>query len=156
MIVVMIQSTGMFLALGDITGRRLVPSDITRGLRALGVGTVLGGVFNTFPVTAFSQNIGLVGITGVYSRWVAATGEAKFHERRDYLYIGGIALGTGLIPLVPPEFFKNFPPTTQSFLGSGIFLATIVAVLLNAYFNGVSLPTTQPRQLTSVASGAGR
>ena len=39
-----------------------------------GIGTLLGGVFNTFPYTSFSQNVGLVGITGVRSRWVTATG----------------------------------------------------------------------------------
>ena len=31
---------------------------------------VIGGVFNTFPYTSFSQNVGLVGITGVRSRYV--------------------------------------------------------------------------------------
>lgn len=34
-------------------------------MRADGLGTVLGGVFNTFPYTAFAQNVGLVAITGV-------------------------------------------------------------------------------------------
>ena len=33
-----------------------------------GVGTLLGGIFNTFPYTSFSQNVGLVGVTGVRSR----------------------------------------------------------------------------------------
>jgi uric acid transporter len=38
------------------------------------VGTLLGGIFNTFPYTSFSQNVGLVGVTGIRSRWVTATG----------------------------------------------------------------------------------
>ena len=74
MIVVMIESTGMFLALGDLTGRRLQPSDIARGLRADGLGTLIGGVFNTFPYSSFSQNVGLVGVTGVRSRFVCVAG----------------------------------------------------------------------------------
>src|SRR5262249_351 len=74
MIVVMIESTGMFLALGEMTGRRIDQAAIARGLRADGVGTILGGIFNTFPYTSFSQNVGLVGVTGVRSRWVTATG----------------------------------------------------------------------------------
>ena len=74
MVVVMIESTGMFLALGEMTGRPVDEAALTRGLRADGVGTLIGGVFNTFPYTSFSQNVGLVGVTGVRSRWVTATG----------------------------------------------------------------------------------
>jgi len=76
MIVVMIESAGMFLALSDMTGRKLTAADMTRGLRTDGLGTLIGGVMNTFPYTSFSQNIGLVGVTGVRSRWVTVTGGA--------------------------------------------------------------------------------
>ena len=85
MIVVMVESTGMFLALGAMTGRKLERDDLTKGLRADGIGTILGGIFNTFPYTSFSQNVGLVGVTGVRSRWVAVAG-------------GVILLVLGLIP----------------------------------------------------------
>jgi len=85
MVVVMIESTGMFLALGEMTGRKLDQAAIARGLRADGVGTILGGIFNTFPYTSFSQNVGLVGVTGIRSRWVTATG-------------GVIMLVLGLLP----------------------------------------------------------
>ncbi len=74
MIVVMIESTGMFLALGDMTGRAIDRAALTRGLRTDGLGTVIGGVFNTFPYTSFSQNVGLVGVTGVKSRFVCVAG----------------------------------------------------------------------------------
>jgi uric acid transporter len=70
MIVVMIESTGMFLALSDITGKKLDRADLSAGLRTDGLGTLIGGIFNTFPYTSFSQNVGLVGVTGVKSRWV--------------------------------------------------------------------------------------
>jgi NCS2 family nucleobase:cation symporter-2 len=85
MIVVMIESTGMFLALGDITGKKVTQDDLTRGLRTDGLGTLIGGIFNTFPYTSFSQNVGLVGVTGVRSRWVCAAG-------------GVILLAFGLFP----------------------------------------------------------
>ena len=74
MIVVMIESLGMFLALSEITGKPLAQADLARGLRADGVGTILGGIFNTFPYTSFSQNVGLVGVTGVRSRFITVTG----------------------------------------------------------------------------------
>ncbi len=74
MVVVMIESTGMFLALGEMTERPIGQSDLARGLRTDGLGTVLGGLFNTFPYTSFSQNVGLVGVTGVRSRFVCVAG----------------------------------------------------------------------------------
>ena len=85
MIVVMIESAGMFLALGDMTGKKLDRDDMTRGLRTDGLGTLIGGLMNTFPYTSFSQNVGLVGVTGVRSRWVTVTG-------------GGIMIVMGLVP----------------------------------------------------------
>ncbi|CAO4157768.1 nucleobase:cation symporter-2 family protein [Methylorubrum extorquens] len=85
MIVVMIESTGMFLALSQITADPVDERRLTRGLRADGLGTVIGGIFNTFPYTSFSQNIGLVGVTGIRSRWVTVAA-------------GFIMLGLGLIP----------------------------------------------------------
>ena len=85
MIVVMIESTGMFLALAEICADPVDEKRLTKGLRADGIGTVIGGIFNTFPYTSFSQNIGLVGVTGVRTRYVAVVG-------------GFIMLGLGLIP----------------------------------------------------------
>jgi NCS2 family nucleobase:cation symporter-2 len=85
MIVVMIESTGMFLALSDITGKKIGPSDLSAGLRMDGLGTIIGGVFNTFPYTSFSQNVGLVGVTGIRSRFVCVAG-------------GAIMVVLGLIP----------------------------------------------------------
>ena len=74
MIVVMIESTGMFLALSDMTGRKIDQPALAAGLRTDGLGTLIGGLFNTFPYTSFSQNVGLVGVTGVRSRWVCVAG----------------------------------------------------------------------------------
>jgi len=70
MIVTMIESTGMFVALGDIVGKQVNHRILADGLRVDGLGTILGGLFNSFPHTSFSQNVGLVGVTGVRSRFV--------------------------------------------------------------------------------------
>lgn len=85
MVVVMIESAGMFLALGELTDRPVGQADMTRGLRVDGLGTLIAGIFNSFPHTSFSQNIGLIGVTGVRSRWVTVVG-------------GGILLIMGLVP----------------------------------------------------------
>jgi len=74
MTLVMIKSTGMFLAIGDMTGKKIDQKMLSAGLRTDGLGTLIGGIFNTFPYTSFSQNVGLVGVTGVKSRWVCVAG----------------------------------------------------------------------------------
>lgn len=76
MLVVMVESTGDFLAIGEIIDKPIGEEDLARGLRADGFATMLGGVFNAFPYTAFAQNVGLVGLTGVKSRFVVATSGA--------------------------------------------------------------------------------
>ena len=74
MVVMMIESTGQFLAVADMGGRQVSEQDLARGLRADGVGNIIGGIFNTFTYTTFAQNVGLVQITGVLSRWAVAAG----------------------------------------------------------------------------------
>ena len=76
MLVVMVESTGDFLAIGQMVGKPIGEKELTAGLRADGLATSLGGVFNAFPYTAFAQNVGLVGLTGVKSRFVVATSGA--------------------------------------------------------------------------------
>jgi len=74
MIVVMVESLGMFFAVGEMVGRPMDRKAIARGLRGDALGAIIGGVFNTFPYTSFSQNVGLVGVTGVRSRYVCVAG----------------------------------------------------------------------------------
>ncbi|MDU2064553.1 MAG: nucleobase:cation symporter-2 family protein [Sporomusaceae bacterium] len=62
-IVSMIESTGVFMALGEICKRDLTQADLTRGYRAEGLAVMLGGFFNSFPYTTFSQNVGLVQLS---------------------------------------------------------------------------------------------
>ncbi|MEV6180025.1 nucleobase:cation symporter-2 family protein [Streptomyces sp. NPDC052016] len=84
-LVTMTETTGDLVAVGEMTGRKVEPRSLSDGLRADGLSTVLGGVFNTFPYTAYAQNVGLVGMTRVRSRWVVAAA-------------GGILVLLGLLP----------------------------------------------------------
>ncbi|MBS0593311.1 MAG: purine permease [Proteobacteria bacterium] len=70
MLVIMIEGVGQFLAISAIVDKPLSRADIARGLRADGVGGIIGGIFNTFTYTSYAQNVGLVQMTGVRSRWV--------------------------------------------------------------------------------------
>jgi len=64
----LVESTGVYFALGDITKKKLKEKDLAKGYRAEGLAIVLGGIFNSFPYTAFSQNVGLIQMSGVKSR----------------------------------------------------------------------------------------
>ncbi|SIT80265.1 nucleobase:cation symporter-2 family protein [Edaphobacillus lindanitolerans] len=64
----LVESTGVYFALSDITGKKLEKADLSRGYRAEGIAVMLGGFFNAFPYTTFSQNVGLIQMSGVKSR----------------------------------------------------------------------------------------
>lgn len=64
----LVESTGVYFALGDICERKIKKEDLVKGYRAEGIAVVLGGIFNAFPYTTFSQNVGLVQMSGVKSR----------------------------------------------------------------------------------------
>ena len=64
----MIESTGVFFALSDITGRKLTSKDLEHGYRAEGIAAILGGLFNTFPYSTFSEIVGVLKMSGVKSR----------------------------------------------------------------------------------------
>ncbi len=76
-LITFVESTAAFIALSEITtGKRLAGEDLTAGLRADGLGIFVGGAFCAFPFTSFSQNVGLVTLTGVRSRYVCVAGGA--------------------------------------------------------------------------------
>lgn len=68
----MVESTGDTLAIGQIVDKRIGPREVARALRADGAGTALAGVFNSFTIVTFGENVGLVSITKVMSRFVVA------------------------------------------------------------------------------------
>ncbi|MBP2637744.1 MAG: uacT 1 [Firmicutes bacterium] len=76
MLVVMTETTGDCIAIGEIIEKPVTQQDLTKGLRADGFSTILGGILNSFPYTAFAQNVGLVGLTRVKSRFVVAAAGA--------------------------------------------------------------------------------
>lgn len=67
-LVSLVESTGTYFALSDITEKKISEKDLAKGYRAEGLAIVLGGIFNSFPYTTFSQNVGLIQMSGVKSR----------------------------------------------------------------------------------------
>jgi NCS2 family nucleobase:cation symporter-2 len=118
MLVTMIESTGMFTALAAYAREPLTPQRLRRGLLADALGTVLGGIFNAFAYTSYSQNVGMVALTGVVDRRVTA------------------AAGLGLIALgLLPKLGYLVASIPQSVLGGagfvmfGMVAATGIALL---------------------------
>lgn len=64
----LVESTGVYLALSDITKDKIDSTRLRNGYRAEGLAVLLGGIFNTFPYTGFSQNVGLVKLSGIKTR----------------------------------------------------------------------------------------
>ncbi len=92
-------------SIGDLTATSAVskqPLDgpvyinrIKSGVLGDGVNSLIAAVFNTFPNTTFSQNNGVIQLTGVASRYVG-------------YYIAGILVILGLLPIVG-GLFKLMP-----------------------------------------------
>lgn len=87
MLVAMTESTADMLALGEIVDKPAGERTIANGLRADGLSTALSPFFNGFMCSAFAQNIGLVALTKMRSRFVVAVG-------------GVVLLVLGLVPVL--------------------------------------------------------
>ncbi|MEV0371673.1 nucleobase:cation symporter-2 family protein [Streptomyces sp. NPDC050636] len=85
MIITMVETTGDVYAIGEVTGKKVDNDTVARALRADGVATVLGGALNSFPYVAFAENIGLVRMSKVMSRFVVVAA-------------GGFMIVLGLLP----------------------------------------------------------
>jgi OHCU decarboxylase len=85
MLITAVETTGDVFATGEIVEKKVGQEDVSRALRADGLATTIGGVLNSFPYTCFAENVGLVRLTAIKSRWVVATA-------------GAIMIVIGLIP----------------------------------------------------------
>jgi len=113
MLITMVETTGDVFACGEIIGKPIDKGDVGRALRADGLATALGGVLNSFPYTCFAENVGLVRLTKVKSRYVVATA-------------GLFMIVIGLIPKVGAIVAAIPPPVLG---GAGFALFGTVAVI---------------------------
>lgn len=94
-IVSLVESTGVYFALSDICEKEISEEDIARGYRSEGLASIIGGLFNAFPYTTFSQNVGLIQLSGVRSNNVIYTAGA-------FLLILGLVPKIGALTTVIP------------------------------------------------------
>ncbi|MDN5620307.1 MAG: uracil-xanthine permease family protein [Psychrobacter sp.] len=94
-IITSIETSGDLTATSMISGEPikgpLYEKRIKGGVLGDGVNSLIAAVFNTFPVTTFSQNNGVIQMTGIASRYVG-------------FYVGGILCLMGLFPILGAIF----------------------------------------------------
>lgn len=86
-LVSMVESTGVFFALGSVLKKDVTATDLKLGYRAEGLAVILGGIFNTFPYTTFSQNVGLLELSGIKTK-------------RPIYWSAGLLMLLGLLPKI--------------------------------------------------------
>lgn len=194
-LVTMTETTADILAVGEIARTKVNSRRIADGLRADMLSSALAPVFNSFTQTAFAQNVGLVAITGIRSRFVVTAGGGimlvlgllpvlgrvvaavptpvlggagivlfgtvaasgiRTLSKVDYkdnmnLVIVAVSLAFGMIPVVAPTFYDQFPTWFGIIFHSGISSAAIMAVLLNLLFNHLKAGNSE-KQSVFVAS----
>ena len=180
MVVVMVETMSSMMATGDIVGKKVDAKMLRNGLNTCGIATTICGFFNLFPYAAFAQNVGLIGLTGVRSRFVVSVsgiililmgvfsrmaalvvlipkpilggagivmfgmvavsgirtlGQVNYRNNNNGMVVA-FTLGLGMMPVLVPNLFTQFPPMVQLFLHSGITIGTLTAIVANLTLNG--------------------
>ncbi|CAN7577016.1 nucleobase:cation symporter-2 family protein [Aquipseudomonas alcaligenes] len=138
-VIIFVESTGMFLALGKITGREVCPKALRRGLLCDAGASFFAGFFNTFTHSSFAQNIGLVQMTGVRSRYVTA--------------VAGLFLIT--LSLLPKAAFlvASIPPAVLG--GAGLAMFGMVAATGIKILHEADITDRRNQLLVAVSMGMG-
>lgn len=94
-IVTFAETTADIIAVGEIVKTKVDSKRIASGLRADMLSSAVSPIFNSFTQSAFAQNVGLVAITGVKSRFVVTAGGAIL------VILGLLPVMGGVIAAVP-------------------------------------------------------
>lgn len=122
---------------------------ITCDLLACGIASLLQSV------GVWRFGIRLPVIMGVTFAAVGPMVAINLEEKPNNLLIIAISIAFGMIPIVSQQFFGQFPHFLGPLLHSGILLASISAVVLNAYFNGARGLATRGFDPVHAAHGVG-
>ncbi|WP_313800551.1 nucleobase:cation symporter-2 family protein [Cytobacillus sp.] len=93
----LVESSGVYFALGDICGKKIEEKDLVKGYRAEGLASIIGGIFNSFPYTTYSQNVGLIQISGVRTNNVIYTAAGML------ILLGFVPKIGALTTVIPPS-----------------------------------------------------
>lgn len=178
-LVILVETSADVLAVGEIVGSPVDGRRLGDGLRADMLSSIVAPLFGGFTQSAFAQNVGLVAVTGIKSRFVVAAGglilivfgvlpimgrivacvppsvlggaglvlfgtvaasgirtlaKVEYNNNMN-LIIVATSVGAGLLPVVAPKFYDQFPEWFATIFHSGISATALVAVVLNLVFN---------------------
>ncbi|MGX1880812.1 nucleobase:cation symporter-2 family protein [Streptomyces sp. NPDC055287] len=146
MLITMVETTGDVYAIGEITRKKVDGDTVARALRADGVATVLGGVLNSFPYVAFAENIGLVRMSRVMSRYVVVAAGVFM------IVLGLLPKAGSLVAAIPPpvlggaaiSMFGMVAAVGIQILGKVDLREERNALILAVSLGAALLPTTVP------------
>lgn len=178
-LVILVETSADVLAVGEIVDSPVDGRRLGDGLRADMLSSIVAPIFGGFTQSAFAQNVGLVAVTGVKSRFVvafsglilivfgvlpvmgrivacvppsvlggaglvlfgtvAASGirtlaKVEYNNNMN-LIIVATSVSAGLLPVVAPKFYDQFPEWFATIFHSGISATALVAVTLNLVYN---------------------
>ena len=110
-LVILVETSADILAVGDIIGTKVDERRLGDGLRADMISSAVAPFFGSFNQSAFAQNVGLVAVTGVKSRFVVS-------------FAGLILMTLGLLPIMG-RVIATVPTAVLG--GAGIVLFGTVA-----------------------------
>ncbi|WP_025342788.1 nucleobase:cation symporter-2 family protein [Mannheimia varigena] len=84
-LVTIVESSGNFLALGNATQTEITGKHLRGGVLCDGLGSAFAAIMSTTPFSSFAQNIGVISLTGVASRYVVTV-------------MGGLLVLAGIFP----------------------------------------------------------
>jgi len=192
----MAEATGQTVVNAEIVGKKIdVKTAATRTIRGDGLTSLLGGLFGTPLMVTSGENIGIVRVSGVRSRFVtlaaglvlivigvvAPIGRAislipapvvggtavvvysivlglgiqmlrkvDFHQQSN-MVIAAIALAVGLLPILIPGLYDQFPGDLRILLGSGVAMTAFTAAILNAVFHHLGgRSDSRPDDITAI------
>lgn len=85
-LVTIVESSGNFLALGNATQTEISGKHLRSGVLCDGLGSAFAAIMSTTPFSSFAQNIGIISLTGVASRYVVTI-------------MGGLLVLAGIFPI---------------------------------------------------------
>lgn len=102
----------------------------------------LGRLANAIPAPVVSATaiiiFAIIGTIGI-----DILRKVDLHQRSNMYVLAG-ALTMGLLPILVPGFYSQFPKGLQPILGNGLAMGSITAVVLNLLFHGVGQEPTAP------------
>ncbi len=138
-LVIMVETSADILAVGEIVGTKVDAKRLGNGLRADMAASVVAPVFGSFTQSAFAQNVGLVAVTGIKSRFVVAAG-------------GVILVVLGLLPVLG-RVVAAVPTSVLG--GAGIVLFGTVAASGIRTLSTVSYKNNMNLIIVATSIGAG-